>query len=111
MASTTFSGPVTSTNGFVGALTGNVTGNVTGTTVAVTGNVTADSGTAPVAGGAAAFLATSTAGLGVYFGSGAPTVTAAQGSLYLRTDGSTTSTRAYVNSDGGTTWVAITTAS
>lgn len=32
MASTTFSGPVTSTNGFVGALTGNVTGNVTGTT-------------------------------------------------------------------------------
>jgi len=30
MASTTFSGPVTSTNGFVGAVTGNVTGNVTG---------------------------------------------------------------------------------
>ena len=31
MASTTFSGPVTSTNGFIGALTGNVTGNVAGT--------------------------------------------------------------------------------
>jgi len=31
MASTTFSGPVTSTNGFVGALTGNVTGNIAGT--------------------------------------------------------------------------------
>ena len=30
MASTTFSGPVTSTNGFVGAVTGNTTGNVTG---------------------------------------------------------------------------------
>jgi hypothetical protein len=30
MASTTFTGPVTSLNGFVGALTGNVTGNVTG---------------------------------------------------------------------------------
>ena len=30
MASTTFSGPVTSTNGFVGAVTGNVTGNVVG---------------------------------------------------------------------------------
>ena len=28
MASTTFSGPVTSTNGFIGALTGNVTGDV-----------------------------------------------------------------------------------
>jgi hypothetical protein len=30
MASTTFSGPVTSTNGFVGSVTGNVTGNVEG---------------------------------------------------------------------------------
>jgi hypothetical protein len=30
MASTTFSGPVTSLNGFIGAITGNVTGNVTG---------------------------------------------------------------------------------
>ena len=32
MASTTFSGPVTSTNGFIGAMTGDVTGNVTATT-------------------------------------------------------------------------------
>ena len=32
MASTTFSGPVTSTNGFIGAVTGNVTGNLTGKT-------------------------------------------------------------------------------
>lgn len=32
MASTTFSGPVTSTNGFIGALTGDVTGNLTGKT-------------------------------------------------------------------------------
>ncbi len=39
MASTTFSGPVTSTNGFIGAVTGNVTGNVIGN---VTGNVTGD---------------------------------------------------------------------
>ena len=39
MASTTFSGPVTSTNGFIGALTGNVTGNVTGN-IAGTGRVT-----------------------------------------------------------------------
>lgn len=37
MASTTFSGPVTSTNGFVGAVTGNITGNVTGN---VTGDLT-----------------------------------------------------------------------
>lgn len=39
MGSTTFNGPVTSTNGFVGALTGNVTGNVTGD---LTGDVTGD---------------------------------------------------------------------
>jgi hypothetical protein len=39
MASTTFSGPVTSTNGFIGAVTGNITGNVTGN---VTGDVTGD---------------------------------------------------------------------
>jgi len=32
MASTTFSGPVTSTNGFIGSVTGNVTGNVVGST-------------------------------------------------------------------------------
>jgi hypothetical protein len=31
MASTTFSGPVTSDHGFIGALTGNVTGNIAGT--------------------------------------------------------------------------------
>jgi hypothetical protein len=39
MASTTFSGPVTSTAGFIGNISGNVTGDVTGN---VTGNVTGD---------------------------------------------------------------------
>ena len=34
MASTTFSGPITSTNGFIGAVTGNVTGNITGDVIA-----------------------------------------------------------------------------
>lgn len=37
MASTTFSGPVTSTNGFIGTVTGNITGDVTGN---VTGDLT-----------------------------------------------------------------------
>lgn len=86
------------------------TGAVTAASVAATGNVTADSATAVVAGGASAFLATSTANLGVYIGSGAPTVSAAQGSLYLRTDGSSTSTRLYVNTNGSTTWTNVTTA-
>jgi len=43
-------------------------------------------------------------------GSGAPTMEAPQGSLYLRTDGTTTNDRAYINTDGSTTWTAITTA-
>ena len=36
MANTTFSGPVTSTNGFIGAVTGNVAGTVTLPTYTVT---------------------------------------------------------------------------
>lgn len=65
----------------------------------------------PAGGSAAASVRlSSTATLGIYFGSGVPTVTAAQGSLYMRTDGSSTSTRMYVNTDGGTTWTAVTTA-
>jgi hypothetical protein len=49
MASTTFSGPVTSTNGFVGALTGNVAGDITGNVTGVTtGNVQALSGAGAV---------------------------------------------------------------
>ncbi len=51
MANTTFSGPVISTNGFVGNVTGNVTGNVAGavaaTTISASGNATL-SGTANV---------------------------------------------------------------
>jgi cytoskeletal protein CcmA (bactofilin family) len=39
MASTTFSGPVTSTNGFVGAITGAVTGAVAATTLSASGAV------------------------------------------------------------------------
>jgi hypothetical protein len=37
MGSTTFSGPVTSLNGFIGTVTGNITGNITGN---VTGDLT-----------------------------------------------------------------------
>lgn len=36
MASTTFSGPVTSQNGFIGTVTGNITGNITGSVTATT---------------------------------------------------------------------------
>jgi cytoskeletal protein CcmA (bactofilin family) len=37
MASTTFSGPVTSTNGFIGAVTGAVAGAVAATTLSASG--------------------------------------------------------------------------
>lgn len=52
-----------------------------------------------------------TTGPGIYFGTGSPTISAAQGSLYLNVAGSSSSTRAYINSTGSTTWVAVTTAS
>lgn len=62
------------------------------------------------AGGAAAIQTGSTGAFGIYFGSGPPTVSAAKGSLYLRSDGSTTNDRMYVNTNGSTTWTAVTTA-
>lgn len=85
---------------------------VTATSVFSTGAVTAASGTAVAAGGSASLglFVSSTVGLGVYFGSGAPTISAPQGSLYLRTDGSSTSTRLYVNTNGTTGWTNITSA-
>ena len=122
MANTTFNGPVRSENGFqtisINQSTGTVT--VTGTfgaatsvtSLAATGNITADSASALVAGGASAFIATNTANsMGIYVGSGAPTVSAAKGSLYLRSDGSGVADRAYINTNGTTGWAAITTAS
>ena len=57
------------------------------------------------------FKVSSATNFGVFFGSGVPTLSAAKGSLYLRSDGSTTNDRMYVNTDGGTTWTAVTTAS
>ena len=102
----------------------------TGTTVSVTGNITGGnvlssavisavgaatilSATAVPAGGTAGagYKFSSVANLGIFFGSGAPTLSAAKGSLYLRTDGSTTNNRMYVNTDGATAWTAVTTAS
>ena len=121
MANSTFNGPVRSQNGFqtisINATTGAVT--VTGTfgaataisSLTATGTVTARSASGLTAGGAAGFIGTNVAaGMGIYFGSGAPTVAAAKGSLYLRSDGSGTGDRAYINTNGSTTWTALTTA-
>lgn len=49
-------------------------------------------------------------GVTITAGAGAPTASAAQGSLYLRKDGSSTSTRLYVNTNGSTGWTDFTSA-
>ena len=87
-------------------------GNVTGGNVTTSGLVRAFSATAVPAGGTsgAGLVFSTTANFGVFFGSGAPTLSAAKGSLYLRTNGTTTNDRMYVNTDGGTTWTAVITA-
>lgn len=73
---------------------------------------TALSGTSVPAGGTAGsgLMFSSVANFGMFFGSGAPTLAAAQGSLYLRSDGSTIATRLYVNTTGSTTWTSFTSA-
>jgi hypothetical protein len=76
------------------------------------GLVVVDGTTATPAGGSTSLglVFGSTAGFGIYIGSGAPTLSAAQGSIYLRSDGSSTSTRLYVNTNGSTGWTNVTTA-
>ena len=87
-------------------------GNVTGGNIVTNGQVRSFNGTAvPVGGTAGAgYVFSSVANFGVFFGSGAPTLSAAKGSLYLRSDGSATNNRMYVNTDGATTWTAVITA-
>jgi hypothetical protein len=93
---------------------GNVTGGniLSSAVVSAVGNATILSATAVPAGGTtgAGYKMSSTTNLGIFFGSGAPTLSAAQGSLYLRTDGTTTNDRMYVNTNGTTTWTAVITA-
>jgi hypothetical protein len=92
---------------------GNVTGGniLSSAVVSAVGNATILSATAVPAGGTAGagYKMSSTTNLGIFFGSGPPTLSAAQGSLYLRTDGSTTITRMYINTDGTTGWTNVVT--
>jgi hypothetical protein len=79
--------------------------------VSVIGSVTSRRTTAIPAGGAAGvgILFSSTSNYGIFFGSGAPTLNAAKGSLYLRSDGTGVADRMYVNTDASTTWTAVAT--
>ena len=77
MAQTSFSGPVASTNGFIGATTGDVTGNVAGTITLTSYTVTE------------ANALTKTAGKVVYVSNGAngsAVVAFGNGSAWLRCD-------------------------
>lgn len=118
IASTT---SITAGNGLTVTL-GNATisaGNITVSNGSITaaGNFTSNTGDFTASNGD--FICT-TAETGVTLGGGArlicgtgspdTAITAAKGSLYLRLDGSSTSTRAYINTDGATAWTAVTTA-
>ena len=81
--------------------------------VSTPGLLTAKSALAsPAAASAVAALVFGAAALGLYWGTGTPNavLTAAKGSLYIRTDGSSSSTRLYQNTDGATAWTNITAA-
>lgn len=88
-----------------------VVGAISGPSASVTGALTARSGTAtPAAASAVPALSFGSAGIGIYWGTGTPTISAVKGSLYIQTDGSSSSTRMFIN-NGTTTWIAVTTAS
>ena len=80
-------------------------------TLGVTGITTLSNTTATPAGGSAAasVLLGTTAAFGLYYGSGLPTFSAAQGSMYLRSDGSGITTRMYVATNSAGTWTNVTT--
>jgi len=81
-------------------------------TVTSTNGASFHTDTAPPAGGSTArgINLGSTANFGLFYGSGAPSLNAAKGSLYIRTDGTTTNDRFYISLGAGT-WTAGTTAS
>ena len=54
------------------------------------------------------FVFFSTSNFGIFGGMGSPTLSAATSSLYLRLDASTATTRAYINTNGGTAWAGLT---
>lgn len=80
-------------------------GAATGTSLSLTGALTAFSGTTPPSTGnnTTGILLSSTAHLGIFFGTAAPTFTAAKGSLYIRVD----TPNLYQNTDNGTTWAIL----
>lgn len=107
----------TTTGALIVAGGAGVAGQFTGGTVVSAGQVLSAGATIvqfntamPAGGVAGAGLRFSTtSNFGIFFGSGVPTLSAAQGSIYLRSDGSSTTTRVYVNTNGTTGWTNVVT--
>jgi len=85
------------------------------TTPAITGDLAAtglahfhNATTLPAGGSNTVGIKMGTSGIGMFFGTGVPTLTAPQGSLYIRADGTTTNDRFYIRTASG--WTAGTTA-
>ncbi len=92
---------------FTGAITTNSTVAVgTGLTVTA-GNATISAGNLVIS-GAANYVQTG-GGARVYSGTGNPSLSAAKGSIYMKTDATTTTDRLWINTDGSTTWTFFTT--
>ena len=72
------------------------------------GTMTPISATAITGGGVLAITLGSSAP-GIYVGSGAPSASAVKGSLYIRSDGTGVNDRAYINTNGSTTWTPLVT--
>lgn len=89
-------------------------GSATGTSLSLTGAATLKSATAvPATAGAVAAgapIVLNTEGVTIEVTSDAPTHTRPKGSLCININGSSVSTRLYVNTDGAGTWTSITTA-
>ena len=83
---------------------------VFGSIVSYSGSIRALSTTGIVSGGTtgAGFVFFSVANFGIFGGTGTPSLTAATSSLYLRNDAASATTRVYVNTNGGSTWVGMT---
>lgn len=102
-----------SNNLLLSSATGTVSiGNIAASPTAVVTNsgIAINATIAPAAGGdSGSGITFGTDGLRVLHGSGTPTVAAIKGSLYLRTDGSTTTDRMYVATNNAGGWTAVTT--
>jgi hypothetical protein len=92
-----------------GLITGSV-GISAASSFTSSGNINAVSGTTITVGGVAgkAIMLFGSTTFGIYAGSSAPGIAAGIGSLYLRTDGASSLTRAYIQSSGSSAgWVGL----